>query len=77
MSNPFEWREIATAQMQYGTTRTVDEVIAEHRASHERANRTTAKGTAAPELGTVRKSELSKLHEMLASAKPRPAPVDE
>lgn len=72
--NPFEWREIAVAQMQYGSDRSVEDVVAEQRSSRERRMRPVTRGNTkpvAPELSTPRPSEMAKLTEMLAGAKPR------
>lgn len=35
MGNAFEYQEIMQAAMQFGTTRTVEEVAAEHKAKHD------------------------------------------
>lgn len=78
--NPFEWREIAVAQMQYGTTKTVDQVLAEQRQAHRNAARRPSRASSAdeaPELGVPRESELAKMRAMLVNAKPRRRPPNE
>ena len=68
--NPFEWREIATAQMKYGTDRSVGDVLADHRAKHEQAAGGHNPRAVRDLSETPRASELAKLREMLDSAIP-------
>lgn len=79
MSNPFEYREVMKAAFHYNETRTVDEVVAQHKAQHEardNANRrnkqfngatpTEATGPVAPPMSAIPADAMKNLHAMLA-----------
>jgi hypothetical protein len=76
MMNPFEYRELMMAHFGY-TDKTVDQVLAEHK-RRDTPSKSRSK-TKAPEPSTapVPKSEMEKLAQLLAKAKPRPAPPAE
>lgn len=89
MSNPFEFREVMKAAFHYNTDKTVDQVIAEHKAKHEREMkeaeaeskaRSKRKGSTpagSVEMGTPREVDMAALRKMLENATPRPAPLSE
>lgn len=83
MSNPHEYRELMKAAFGY-SDKTVDEVIAEHERKHAERDRPTPKAPkkgqrapAQPSGATPRASEVAKLKDLLANAKPRQLPVGE
>ncbi len=80
MGSPFEYREIMKAHFHYNETRTVDEVLAEHRQRHDDSSKgrsSKGRNLAAPATSTAPRSELEKARAMLANAPMRPAPTAE
>lgn len=82
MGNAHEHRELMAAAFQFGTTKTVEEVVAEQEARHELAEQERkrkastptnpfAKRAApkAPKPGTPRASEMAKARAMIAAAR--------
>lgn len=74
MSNPFEFEELMRAAMQYGTTKTVDEVSAEIEQRHKQSTqRRPGKAPPRPAPSASKplpKGELDLLQSMLRQAKP-------
>ena len=71
MSNPWEYREIMRAQFRINETRSVDEVLAEHKRRHAEANqdkkskgRTFAQ-TGPPPSSTPQESEIAKARALM------------
>lgn len=84
MASPFEFEEVMAAAMQYGTTKTVEQVVAEQEARHKESenearrkslnskfNRDGKDKPALPPPKPIKASELDKVRAMLANAKPR------
>lgn len=81
MGNPYEYRELMKAQFRFGETRTVDQVLEDHRRRHEEAanaakNRSkkgrTFMPTQAP-AGTdeIKKTDMDAVLALLGGAKPK------
>lgn len=85
MANPFEFRELMKAQFHLGTTKTVEEVQAEHEQRHaereqaarRRPARAVGSGPPPPASGVPRQAEIDKLKAMLARGKQAPNPPAE
>lgn len=89
MSNPHEYEEIMRAAFQFGTTKTVEQVVAEQEARHEAAeqerkrkikprsplanNRAPKAPTVAPAAAVPKQSEVDKVRALLAINQPKPA----
>lgn len=87
MASPFEFEEVMAAAMQFGTTKTVEQVVAEQEARHKEADRVSARKNLdakfnkpgaerkppveAPPMIPPKQSELDKVRAMLAAGKPR------
>lgn len=73
MSNPFDFREVMKAHMQYNETRTVEQVLADQKARDERSDPskpTVSKTPPAPGRSATM-DELAAARALLGGAKPQ------
>lgn len=72
MSNPFDYREIMKAHMQYNETRTVDQVLADQKAREEAndPSRPSVSKTPPPPGRAATVDELAAARALLGGAKP-------
>jgi len=69
MTNPFDFRDIMKASFRYNEERTVEQVIAEHKARDEEPNRTVSKTPPPPGRAATEK-ELAAARALMGNSKP-------
>jgi hypothetical protein len=70
MSNPFDYREIMKAHMQYNETRTVEQVLADQKAREKSDNTSGVSKTPPPPGRAATAAELDAARALLGGAKP-------
>jgi hypothetical protein len=70
MSNPFDYREIMKAHMQYNETRTVEQVLADQKAREKSDDNPGVSKTPPPPGRAATASELEAARALLGGAKP-------
>jgi len=71
MTSAFEHREVMRAAMQFDETRSVDQVLAEHKQRHDTSSKPTSGRTAPQSTANVSKGEMDKLNALLAKGRTR------